>query len=336
MIAGYAQQGDVACALEFLKEMPIEGLKPKEFIFPSILKACGSIRAVGHGKLMHDWILRSRVELDVAIGSTLIDMYSRCGGLKEAQQVFDELSIHNPILWGAMLAAYTQHGHDLSALRLYKKLQQEGIQPNRGMFMSILKACGSIGALDEGKLVHDHILRCELESDEIISTTLMHMYAKCGSVEEAQRVFDGLTNRDVVCWSAMISCHAQYGDFQMAVQCLKDKEKRGLKPHSTDYTCILFACSQRGKVEEAFQYFTSMRALHGISPRMEHFNCMITLLGHAGLLEEAKEILKTAPISQYPGGCLTLLSACRMVGNINLGRLFFGQALHHPSIAAGP
>lgn len=326
IIADSAQYGNAPCALEYLKKMPSDDLNPKRSIFPNILKACAAIRAPEQGKLMHDWILRSGVELDEAIGSTLISMYSSCGNLKDAQRVFDGFSSYHPSSWGAMLTGYLQHGQDFSALRLFQKLQQQGFQPNRDIFLSILKACSNIGALHIGKLVHHQILRSELEFDSIIGTTLMLMYAKCGGVPEAYAVFAGLSNQDHVCLSAMIACYAQYGESQMAVQCSEDMEMRGLKSLCTDYACILPVKDGWGHIGEGLQCFSFTGVVHRISSSTENPNWMSVLLGHAGCLEEARETVESMPTSD-PIRCLSLLTACRNFGNVEIGRQFFSRAV---------
>lgn len=335
MITRYVQNGQSVLALELLEKMQIEGTKPNNIIWPCILKACGNIGALGPGKLIHNTIITSRFEMDVVIGSAVVDMYAKCGNLEEARKVFEELPERNVVSWGAMIGAYTKHGHGSIALELFKRLQQEGIKPDIITFIYIFKACGNIGALGQGKLIHNQIIGSGLDSDVVVVSTLIDMYAKCGSLKEAREAFDKLPNQNVVAWGAMIAGYAHHGSWSLARQCIEIMQKQGLQPNGTIYTSILSACSHTGHVEEGHQFFKSMMEDHGIAPSIEHLTCLVDLLGSAGRLKEAEQILLTMPIPPDEIGWTSLLTACRTYGNVELGRQCFDQVTRLDSTAAG-
>lgn len=290
-----------------------------------VFKVCSSTRALGQVKLIHSHVGQHDLESDVKIGSTLIDVYAKCGGVKEAREVFDRLLNRNVVSWGAMVAGYTQHGHCLSALQLFKKMQIEGVEPNRVIFLCILKACSGITALQQGRVIHDQIIKWVFLLDMEIGNTLVDMYAKCGSVDEGHKVFVGLPAQNVISWGVMIAGYTRHGHCKAAVQCFEAMQQQGLKPDHVIFTSILTACSHAGLLEEGHKYFKSMTDDYAILPNMEHYSCMIDLLGRVGHLNEAVSFLHSMPILSDSILLTSLLTSCRTYHNVELGRFIFDQ-----------
>lgn len=336
MIVGYGQHGHGLLALELFEKLQEQGIKPDKVTFLGVLKACSSIGAPMKGKLIHDEIIKIGLEGDMVIGNTLVDMYSKCGTLVEACKVFDELPKQNLVSWSAMIAGHVQQGHSLLALGLFQKMLSKGLNPGKLMFLCILKTCADIGALGHGRVIHDQLIRSGLGSDLAVGTAVIDMYAKCGNLDEAFIVFAGLPTQDAVLWGAMIAAYAQHGKDVLAGQCLCEMQQQGFKPDSWSYSSILAACSHMGKVADGYWYFKSMKEHHSITPTIEHFNCMVDLLGRAGHLNEAGQLLREMPVSPNVTGWTSLLTACKIYGNIDLGRECFHQvASLDPSYASG-
>lgn len=336
MISGYAQHGLGTPALELFRKMQKRGIKPDTFVFSCILKACGNIGALEGGQLIHNLILRSGLEKNVVVGSTLVDMYVKCGHLKEARKVFDDMPNRNEVTWGSMIGGYTEHEQGFPALELFKKMLEKGVKPDKVRFLCILKACGSIGAVRQGNLIHDLIIRSGLDWDEVIGNAILDMYVKGGRLGEASKVFGQLQNQGVVSWGAMIAGFAQYGNYRLVRQSFVDMQQQGVKPNEIIYTSILSGCSHAGLVEEGYHHFTSMQVDHGISPSIEHFNCIVDLLGRAGRLKEAEKLLEYMPDLNESTALTSLLSACRTYGNNEIAKHCFDQLVQlDPSIAAG-
>ena len=159
--------------------------------------------------------------------NALIDMYAKCGSLKDACSVFEKLPKPGIVTWSAMIAEYVQHGERQEALQLYQGMLQQGMERDNVTLSSILKACSSLAALDQGKMVHTHFIESGLEADIFVENTLIDMYAKCGSLEDVHTLFGKLIDRDVVTWSAMISGYAQHGHSQQALQLFEQMQYEG-------------------------------------------------------------------------------------------------------------
>lgn len=324
IIGQYVQLGHDLLALQLFEKMQQDGVDPDKVTFLCILKACGTAAEDmwQQVKSTHDLILRSGLESDIFLGSTLVDMYAKSGDLEAARKVFDSLSHRNVVTWGAMIAGYAQHGQGLAALELITKMQLERIKLDRSTFLVSLKACISTGAVEQGKLMHDQIVRNGLELDLVVGSAIVNMYAKCGSLQDACNVFKKLPNQDVVCWNTLIAGYAQHGDSKLAEQCLKELQRKGIEPADGTYTSVLTACSRVGKVEGGHHHFKGMGENQ---QTLLHFTCMIDLLGRAGRLEEAVEVMQTMPNLPDATVWLVLLTACKTYGNVNLGRECFNQ-----------
>lgn len=327
IIAGYVQNGHELSALELFSRVQQEGIKPDKVIFLPILKACGSTGALEKGINIHDQIKHHGLELDETIGNTLVDMYAKCGSLEKARTVFDKMSNRYLVSWGAMIAGYAHHGLGIAALELYLEMQLEKIKPNKVIFLGVLKACSSVGAIRQGRLIHEQITINRLESDVVIGNAVIDMYIKSGSLEEANKVFRRMSTRDVVSWSAMIAGYAQYGNCKLAGQYLEDMQQEGLKADALIFTTLLTACSHAGVVEEGRLFFNSMRKDHGITPGVVHYNCMVDILSRTGHLREAEALLRSMPGAPDTVGWMSLLTGCKTYGHMELGRLCFVELM---------
>lgn len=334
MIAGHVDHGHGLCALELFQQMKEEHIQPDKVTFLCILKACGIVAVLGLGRLVHEEIIRFGLKSDL-VWSSLVGMYAKSGSIQEAHDVFDTLPNRDVVTWGVIIAGYAQCGQGLPAVELFNKMQSEGIKPDKVTFLSILKACGSIGAVEQGRWIHDQTIKIGFEVDMLIGNTLVDMYGKCGSVEEAWKVFNKLPKQDLTSWGAMIAALAQYGNLRLAQQCLEDMRQQGLKPGIMIFSSILAACSQIGHLEEGWAYFRSMKEDYNISPSMEHYNCMLDLLSRSGYLYEAKYFLQSMPTQPSVEGWVALLTACMTYGNVKLGRECFDRLVQLDPEASG-
>lgn len=317
MFAAYAQHGLGQEALALYEGMQREGLCVADpHVFACILKACSRAGALDRGRELHMQIQEKGMETNEIVGSCLVDMYAKCGCLEDARRVFDSMPTKDVVTWTAMISVYGQQGLGLEALALYSNMKEEGITPNHVTFVCLLQACGSVGALRLGQLLHRHILESDLEGDPFIGSSLVDMYAKCGSLVDAFRVFERLPSRDVVTWNSLLNGSAKHSDGQMAMSMFKDMWQQGVKPDDGTFVCLLLACSHDGLVEEGQRYFEKMVVDHGIAPTVHHYNCMVDMLARSGRLEEAEHMLSTMPFESDVVGWTTLLSACKTYGDV--------------------
>ncbi|KAJ7297813.1 hypothetical protein O6H91_Y035300 [Diphasiastrum complanatum] len=327
MISGYAQQGLGKEALDLYEQMKEEGVQPDNVTYVVLLKACASIAALEQGKKLHSDIIKSGFESDVIVGSTLVDMYAKCGRIEDARQVFNNMHEQDLVSWTAIIAGYAQQGLGKEALDLYERMKHEGVQPDIVTYVVLLKACGSIAALEQGKQLHSDIIKRGFESDVIVGSTLVDMYAKCGCIEDARQVFNNMHERNVVSWNAIIAGYAQQGLSKEALILLEQMQREGLKPDDVTYVSVLSACSHSGLVNKGRHLFDSMCKDHGVLPAIDHYVCMVDLLGRAGFLADAEDFITKMPIQPTAVVWMTLLGAATTHDHVEIGRRAFDHVI---------
>eukprot|EP01018_Ginkgo_biloba_P000442 Gb_36920 [translate_table: standard] len=280
IIAGYAQNGHVEEALKFFQEMP---------------------------------------ERNVVSWNGIIAGYAQNGHVDEALRFFQEMPERNIISWNAMIAGYSQNGHHEEALNLFQQMQLSGMKPNSKTFASVLPAYANLAALEQGMEIHEEIIRSGFQSDVFVGNALVDMYAKCGSIEKARDLFDKMHHRDIISWTAMISGYAMHGCGKEAVELFEQMQHSGIKPNHVTLVSVLSACCHAGLVDEGQKYFDCMMKHYQITPTMEHYSCMVDLLGRAGHLDEAQDFINKMPIKPDATVWGCLLGACRIHNNIELG-----------------
>ena len=337
LIAGYAQHGHGEKALEYFDKMQHEGLSPNEVTLLCSLKACSSIGAIDKGIEMHTQIVREGLhEKYSSIANALVDMYAKCGLLCEAQHVLQGLSSRDTISWSALITGYAQEGHGHEALNCFEGMQNEGLSPNAITFICLLKACGSIGAIDKGKQIHAEIKMkgLLLKKDVALGTALVDMYAKCGALAQAQQVLEELPIRNTLSWSALIAGYAQQGQGYEALKCFHRMQSDGISPDNITFLCVLSACGRAGLLHEAKTLLGEMTIRYGIAASLEHHICMVMVFGCAGHFDDAMSVINTMPSSDHLEAWIVLLGACRKWGNWKLGRLAFDQIMQLDSSCA--
>eukprot|EP01018_Ginkgo_biloba_P030868 Gb_12240 [translate_table: standard] len=320
MIAAYAQNGFSEEAFKVFCQLQFEGVKSDQFTFASVLRACAMPEYLEQGKQVHQIIIKTQFDSDVCVASALITLYANCGSIDNAENVFDKMPERDSLSWNALIAGYEQNGHGENALKRFCQMQTAGMQPSQVSFVILLRACATLAVLDQGRQIHVHIIKNKFDLDVSIANALITMYGKCGSIEGARNVFDKMVNRDVVSWTAMIVGYAKHGCGKEALQLFEQMQRAGMKPNHITFVGVISACSHVGLVDKGHHYFDCMSRDHGITPTMEHYACMVDLLGRAGHLEEAENFIKNMP---FEAGALVwrnLLGACRIHCNVELGK----------------
>ncbi|XP_077236630.1 pentatricopeptide (PPR) repeat-containing protein [Tasmannia lanceolata] len=320
MITGFTQNGFEKEAVDVFREMKLEGFLIDQFTFGSMLTACGSLLALKLGKQIHGYIIRTDYNDNVFVGSALVDMYSKCRSIIYAELVFKRMTRKNIISWTAMLVGYGQNGFCEEAVRIFSEMQRNGIEPDDFTLGSVISSCANLASLEEGAQFHSKALVSGLISFITVSNAIVTLYGKCGSIEDSHRLFDEMEIRDQVSWTALVSGYAQFGKAKETVELFERMLGDGLKPDGVTFIGVLSACSRAGLVEKGCQYFNSMVEDHGIIPIADHYTCMIDLLGRAGKLKEAENFIKQMPCRPDAIGWATLLSSCRVHGNMEIGK----------------
>ena len=335
MIGAYAGSGRGVEAYDLYLKMKGESFEPNAVTYMSLLNECASTGALEWVKDVHRHILEEGYESDVRVGSALVHMYAKCGSIEDAAVVFDSMKERDIITWNVMIGAYAGSGRGVEAYDLYLKMKGESFEPNAVTYMSLLNECASTGALEWVKDVHRHILEEGHESDVRVGNALVHMYAKSGSIEDAQLVFERMEECNVVTWNIMIGGLGQHGRGQDALELFREMKADGLVPDAYSFVALLSACSHAGLVDEGRQIFCAMKD-YGVEPAVVHYSCMVDLLGRAGLLEETKRFISSMPVEADAGTWAALLGACRTYGNVELGELAAKEVLKLGPADASP
>ncbi|KAJ7533971.1 hypothetical protein O6H91_13G073700 [Diphasiastrum complanatum] len=325
IISACALNGNATKALYLFNRMQLCGIKPNQSTFVSALDACAVQGLLDKGKHIHGSIVEGGYEGQVVVATALISMYGKCGSLEEARKVFAKMPHRNVITWNAMIAACAQNGQGKEALDWFDRMQLQRLKPNQITFVCVLDACASLAALEIGQEIHAAITEAGYEGhvsyydgQVVVGTALVNMYGKCGSVDEARSVFSRMRYRNVISWNAMILACAQNGQGEEALDLFNEMQHQGIKPDHITFLGVLAACSHTGQVDKARQFFQSMSKDHGIAQKVDHYVCLIDILGRAGHLGEAEQFINTMPI-ENASVWLCLLGACRVHGDVERG-----------------
>ncbi|CAK9266638.1 unnamed protein product [Sphagnum jensenii] len=332
MILGHVKCGQGQKALELFHQMQQKGVQPTPVTLIGVLNACASMFALQEGRCTHEQIIESGWESDVfvgiaVVGNSLIDMYAKCGSIEDAKRVFNKLPSRDVVSWNVMIFGHVKYGQGQKALELFRQMQEEGVQPTPSTVVGVLNACASVVALEEGRRAHDWVIKSGWDSNVFVGNSLIDMYAKCGSLEDALKVFNKMPSRDVVTWNAMIVGYAIHGHGKEALKQFEQMREEGVQPDDTTFVCLLSACSHSGLVDEGLRFYSSMSTVYMISANFQHYTCMVDLLGHAGRLHEAENMVLAMPYKPQVAAWMALLGACRIHGNVEMGERAAKQVL---------
>ncbi|KAD7117897.1 hypothetical protein E3N88_05165 [Mikania micrantha] len=270
------------------------------------------------GCVLHEY---NDMALDLLLNMrSLIDSYAKCGQVEKARKVFDESTIADLATFTSLISAYAQSGQGEEAIKVYLKLQDLELKPDSFICSSLLNTSASLSAYEQGKQIHVHTLKFGLLSDTFTANSLVNMYARCGSIDDATRAFSEVPEKGIVSWSAMIGGFAQHGHGKDALSLFDDMLKDGIAPNNVTLVSVLCACNHAGLVTQAKQYFESMESVFGIKPTQEHYACMIDILARAGKLDEAMDLVNNMPFEANASVWGALLGAARTHKNVDLGQ----------------
>ncbi|KAL6647225.1 hypothetical protein ACP70R_014662 [Stipagrostis hirtigluma subsp. patula] len=354
-IHAHSSRGLHLAALALLSDMLSRGLLPTAHTLSASLPACGGGGGgLALGRALHGYAFKLSLAADSYVATALLGMYARAGdsaaaralfdemqpdphvvsvtamltcyakmgALDDARTLFDALPHKDFICWNAMIDGYTQHGRPNEALRLFRRMLRSGVEPDEVSVVLALSAVAQLGTTESGKWLHSYVKNSHrVRLNARVGTALIDMYYKCGSLEDAVLVFDGLTDRDIVVWNAMINGYAMHGHSRKALEMFAQLRAQGLWPTDITFIGLLNACSHSGLVDEGRRFFNSMEQEYGIEPKIEHYGCMVDLLGRAGLVEEAFDLVQSMKkIKPDTVMWLSLLAACRLHKNMVLGQ----------------
>ncbi|XVF00502.1 hypothetical protein REPUB_Repub04eG0006600 [Reevesia pubescens] len=319
MIRGYAESENSKPAVVLYRQMLASCIEPDTHTYPFLLKAIAKLADVRGGENVHSNVIKNGFDSLVFVQNSLLHMYAACGLVDSAYKVFELIPERDVVGWNTVINGFAHNGKPNEALTLFRQMGLEGVEPDGFTVLSLLSACAELGALALGTRVHVYMVKVGLTENLHVNNALLDLYAKCGSIREARKVFHEMKERNAVSWSSLIAGLAVNGFGKEALKLFKEMERVGLVPSEVTFVGVLYACSHCGMVDEGFNYFSRMKEQYGILPKIEHHGCMVDLLGRAGLVKEAYQYIRNMSLQPNAVIWRTLLGACTMHGHLTLG-----------------
>lgn len=325
---------------------------PDSFTCCFVLKACVQLLDLSHGRVVHALVVKLGLLVNLVLQNVILHLYASCGEMSDALLLFDMMPQRDVVTWNTMITQLMKRGDiDLAhkmfmempdrnlrswtsmiagfvhcrkpkkAIALFTEMEELGLKPNEATVVAVLAACADLGALDLGSRIHAYSDKSGFNTNILISNTLIDMYIKCGCLEAAKDVFQGMKERTIVSWSTMIQGLALHGNADEALELFSRMTRAGMNPNGVTFIGLLNACSHMGLVNEGRAFFASMARDYAITPSIEHYGCMVDLLSRAGLLQEAYEFIRQMPIKPNAAIWGALLGGCKVHKNIEMAEV---------------
>ncbi|KAF7023975.1 hypothetical protein CFC21_036396 [Triticum aestivum] len=367
LLSAHARCGKHPVVLELFGDMHRSGCEGNAESVAVALSACpyaGDL-ALGKGRAIHGYgVAKGVVRGYLFVTNSLVCMYGKLGKMDDARKVFGEAGEKNTVTWNALVTSYAasgmcdealdvlvrmeqrggmaapnvvswsaviggfaSSGDNERALELFRRMQRRWLSPNVVTLATVLSACAELLAVRLGREVHAGAIRSMLDRHSLVANGLINMYAKCGRVAYARTVFDGMKSRDLVSWNSMLASYGMHGLCDDALAVFADMAEAKVDPDGVTFVAVLSACSHAGRVSEGRRLFDQMILEHRISPSMEHYTCMVDLLGRAGLLKDASELIETMPVGADLCVWGALLNSCRIHGDAAMAEATIAKVL---------
>ncbi|KAK1615741.1 hypothetical protein QYE76_021258 [Lolium multiflorum] len=327
VISSYVQSGRAREAIQafvaMLRDETSNAATPNNYTYAAVIAACADISSVYLGEQLHAQALQRGYASARSVANSLVTLYSRAAGcLSAADAVFRESATKDVVSWSAIISGYAQEGLVGEAFKLFSEMRRHHCSnPNEFTLASLLSVCATSATLDAGRQLHALALAAGLEHHAMITSALIGMYGKSGSMSDADVVFSSRTKDDVVSWTAMIVGNAEHGYSKRALEMFEQMCHAGLKPDHVAFIGVLSACCHAGEVELGLRYLDAMSKTYGLEPAKEHYGCVVDLLGRAGRINEAEELIGRMAANERDGVVWTsLLRACAARGEEEIGK----------------
>lgn len=321
MVSRYAQSDRCEEALDMFCQMRQAFVAPNQFTYASVLQACATMESLVLGMQIHCHVVKVGLDSDVFVSNALMDVYAKCGKIENSMDLFVESANRSDVSWNTMIVGYVQLGDGEKALTLFSDMLRWQVQATEVTYSSALRASASLAALEPGLQIHSATVKTIYDKDTVVGNSLIDMYAKCGRIKDARLVFDKLKQRDEVSWNAMISGYSMHGLGKEALKLFEMMQETNCKPNKLTFVGVLSACSNAGLLDQGHAYFNSMVEDYDIEPCIEHYSCMVWLLGRSGQLGKAVKLIEEIPFEPSAMVWRALLGACVIHNDVELGRI---------------
>ncbi|XP_027339482.1 pentatricopeptide repeat-containing protein At1g14470 [Abrus precatorius] len=349
MLSGYAQNAAALETVRLFNDMLNSGNEPDETTWVTVLSSCSSLGDPCLAEPIVRKLDKMNFRSNYFVKTTLLDMHAKCGNLEAAQKIFEQLGVYknfvawnamisayarvgnllsardlfnkmperNTVSWNSMIAGYAQNGELLMAIKLFKEMiSSNDSKPDEMTMVSVFSACGHLGALGLGNWAVSILNENHIKLSTSGYNSLIFMYLRCGSMEDARLIFQEMTTRDLVSYNTLISGLAAHGHGMESIELMSKMKEDGIEPDRITYIGVLTACSHAGLLEEGRKVFELIKV-----PDVDHYACMIDMLGRVGKLEEAMKLIQSMPMEPHAGIYGSLLNATRIHKRVELGEL---------------
>nr|VDD52582.1 unnamed protein product [Brassica oleracea] len=294
---------------------------PGDFSISVALKVCAEVKDLRFGRGVHAQIVKRRRKVDQVVENALLRLYMERGSLEDARKVFDGMSERNIVTWNSLVSVLSKKVRVHEMFNLFRKMQEERIGFSWATLTTILPACSRVAALLTGKEIHAQVVKSSERPDVPLLNSLMDMYGKCGEVVYARSIFDEMLNKDLTSWNIMLNSYAINGDIEEEIKLFDTMIESGVAPDGITFVALLSGCSDTGFTEYGLSLFERMKGEFRVSPALEHYACLVDILGRAGRIQEAVKVIESMPFK--PSGSVwgSLLNSCRLHGNVSVGEI---------------
>ncbi|CAN8265931.1 unnamed protein product [Cochlearia groenlandica] len=317
MLGGFVKAGELRDARQLFDEMPQRDLISWNTMLDGYARSRDMTKAFE--------LFEKMPERNTVSWSTMVMGYSKAGDMEMARIMFDKMPAKNVVTWTIIIAGYAEKGLVKEADRLVDQMVNAGLRFDAAAAISILAACAESGLLSLGMRVHAAIKRSNLSSNAYVLNALLDMYAKCGSLEKAFDVFNNMPKKDLISWNTMLQGLGVHGHGKEALELFSRMRKEGIRPDKVTFIAVLCSCNHAGLVDEGIEYFNSMVKVYEIVPQVEHYGCLVDLLGRGGRLKEAIKVVQTMPMEPNVVIWGALLGACRMHNEVGIAKEFLDR-----------
>ncbi|KAH7667430.1 TPR-like protein [Dioscorea alata] len=317
LINGYAQSGDADNALRIFHSLQSTGQRPDRITMIGVLLACTILSALDVGQSAQGLVIKKGLEENLHVKNASIDMYAKCGDISSAQFLFAKTNSRNDLIsWNTIISGYMHSGCANDAISAFHQMRAENLKPNSVTLVSIIPATAYLAALRQGVALHSYVIRTGFEHDVSVGNSFIDMYSKCGQLDIARKVFDHMESRDTVSWNVMLAGYAIHGLGESAISFFSQMKENCIQADAVSFISILSACRHGGLIAEGKKIFNSMKHEYNLEPNLEHYACVVDMLGRAGQLEEAWSLIQRMPMAPDAALWGALLGACRMHTNV--------------------
>lgn len=320
VISGLSQNQFYEESLEIFRDMRFGSVEPNTLTYLSSLLACSGLQALNEGRKIHGLVWKLGVQSDLYIESALMDMYSKCRSIHDSLRVFETAEVLDEVSMTVVLVGFAQNGFEEEAIHIFIKMVKQGIEIDANVVSAVLAVFGVDTSLSLGKQIHTLIIKKGFNLNAFVSNGLINMYSKCGDLEDSIKLFEHMHQRNSISWNSMIAAFARHGNGHKALQLYENMKFQGVEPTDVTFLSLIHACSHVGLVEKGMEFYETMGKDYQIAPRMEHYACVVDMLGRTGHIKEAKIFIDKMPIKPDLQIWQALLGACAIHGDTKIGK----------------